>query len=287
MYSQRKLTAPPGNGGNQHALLANPDNLLQTIEPGTEFPQSPSHVSHDSLAQLSESAALSGRSVVSTADLQTPASRPPQGPFGLFRRRTWEFLNNADTAPSYIQRAAATYQISMALSILVVIVADTENKETFGEAFIQLIHFLEVVLLVVFTAEYILRIYSSVEAPNVEDTPAVTQCRTRLCMALSPIMILDLICIGSMFYNQVMVSNAARGFVSLRLLRLLNIFRVERNFQVFRPVLMVVWNKRRELGSTMGIAAIMLVVASAIMYYIETDPNDPDNKYPTLSLIHI
>jgi len=263
MYPQRRASAPPAHPG---PLLANGENNFQMNDLSSMYLQSSSGLPPSLVRRHSER-------TESTDLLGTPSmSQPPHG-CRLFRRRTWEFLTSADTAPHYLQRAATIYQIFTTLAILTIFIVDTNNEQEFGEVATSFVYGLEVLLLVVFCAEYMLRIFSCVEEDCTDDSSSWQRCRTRLCRVVSPIMILDLICIISMLYNQIQTSNKARGFVSLRLLRLLNIFRVERNFQMFRPVLIVIWNKRRELGSTMGIAAILLVIASATMYYIESPTN--------------
>ena len=61
-----------------------------------------------------------------------------------------------------------------------------------------------------------------------------------------------------------------RGVVSLRLLRLFTLFRLERKHKFFSPILLVVSNKRTELGATLGIAGLLLLISSTLMYYVES-----------------
>lgn len=90
--------------------------------------------------------------------------------------------------------------------------------------------------------------------------------------------IFDAISLISLYLDVCITSNVFRGVVSLRLLRLFTLFRLERRHKFFSPILIVVSNKRIELGATLGIAGLLLLVSSTLMYYVESAVNPKFNS---------
>merc|ERR1712232_709828 len=64
------------------------------------------------------------------------------------------------------------------------------------------------------------------------------------------------------------------------MLRLLTLYRIERDFSFFRPVIGVLRNKRKELIATLGIAMFVLAIASVLMFYIEAPYNEQFSTVP-------
>ncbi|CAJ1430033.1 unnamed protein product [Effrenium voratum] len=82
---------------------------------------------------------------------------------------------------------------------------------------------------------------------------------------------IDTVSLISLYLDVCITSNVFRGVVSLRLLRLFTLFRLERKHKFFSPILTVIANKQTELGATLGIAGLLLLVSSACMYYVELE----------------
>eukprot|EP00747_Dinoflagellata_sp_TGD_P171138 gnl/TRDRNA2_/TRDRNA2_204463_c0_seq1.p1 gnl/TRDRNA2_/TRDRNA2_204463_c0~~gnl/TRDRNA2_/TRDRNA2_204463_c0_seq1.p1 ORF type:complete len:252 (+),score=45.27 gnl/TRDRNA2_/TRDRNA2_204463_c0_seq1:58-756(+) len=86
-------------------------------------------------------------------------------------------------------------------------------------------------------------------------------------------MVLDLLSTLSLVLHFVFVEKGINSFEGLHMLRFLNLFRMERNFQMGRRVMTIFWHKHVELICAFSIAVVLTVVASALMYYIESPVN--------------
>merc|ERR1740121_3411126 len=87
-------------------------------------------------------------------------------------------------------------------------------------------------------------------------------------------MLLEAFSLISLVVDLIIVSNSYRGVAMLRMLRLLTLYRIERDFSFFRPVVGVLNSKRKELIATLGIAMLVLAIASVLMFYIEAPYNE-------------
>lgn len=189
------------------------------------------------------------------------------------RQLTHGFLDTGAQAPAAVKRIATVYQLTWAVVIIVLFIADsttapTETSSAYWRA--------ELTVAAVWGAEYLLRLWSCVEASH---CPPAAPCRARWREARRPMMILDLVSLISLAVDLRIESNAYRGVVALRMLRLLTLYRIERDFRMFGPVLTVLYDMKAQLVATLGIAALTLSVASVIMYYIEA-PSNP--KFDTV-----
>lgn len=123
------------------------------------------------------------------------------------------------------------------------------------------------------------RAYSCVESEvDVESMAPFSRCKMRVWLMCSAASIVDAISLCSLYLDVCITSNVFRGVVSLRLLRLFTLFRLERKHKFFSPILMVVSNKRTELGATLGIAGLLLLISSTLMYYVESAVNPKFNS---------
>eukprot|EP00913_Durusdinium_trenchii_P032213 g30162.t1 len=159
-------------------------------------------------------------------------------------------------------------------SALIVVLFIVDSR-TMSQQTTNFYHTMEVCATIVFTVEYVLRLYSCVESePEVEYMSPVARCRTRIWLMCSMASVIDAISLISLYLDVCITSNVFRGVVSLRLLRLFTLFRLERKHKFFSPILLVVSNKRTELGATLGIAGLLLLISSTLMYYVESGVNE-------------
>ena len=89
----------------------------------------------------------------------------------------------------------------------------------------------------------------------------------------SPACLIDVVSLLSLYLDVCMTSNIFRGVVSIRLLRLFTLFRLERKHKFLSPIVVVISNKRRELGGTLGVAGLVLLISATLMYYVESGVN--------------
>jgi len=120
---------------------------------------------------------------------------------------------------------------------------------------------IEVVSVYVFTVEYVLRVWSSVE-----DRRFRAPLTGRLRFMRTPMALIDLLAILP-FY----LSIAGIDLRILRLLRLFRLLKVARYVRALHVIGQVVRRKRPELLVTTGVIGLMLVLVSSLMYFVESE----------------
>lgn len=117
----------------------------------------------------------------------------------------------------------------------------------------------------VFSVEYLLRVWTA-DLKFTKDAPW----RARLRFIFSPMGFIDLLAILP-FYLPFFFQFDLRFIRILRITRLLRIFKLNRYTQALRLFTSVFFEKRNELGITMFVMFLLLLMSSTIMYYLESD----------------
>jgi cAMP-binding proteins - catabolite gene activator and regulatory subunit of cAMP-dependent protein kinases len=117
---------------------------------------------------------------------------------------------------------------------------------------------------IVFSVEYVLRLWSSVEIPLLKRLP---HWRARLKFALRPMMIIDVLAILPWYLHQI-VPMDLRVLRVLRLFRLLKLARYSPALQTLKRV--VVHEYRAPLGALV-VMMVLLLFASTFIYFLERD----------------
>jgi voltage-gated potassium channel len=117
---------------------------------------------------------------------------------------------------------------------------------------------------IVFTVEYLLRLWSSVEIPMLGRMP---RWRARLRFAMRPIMIIDLLAVLP-FYLQPFFSVDLRALRVLRLFRLLKLVRYSPALQTLGRVIA---DEYRALLGALLVILILLLLSSTLIYFLERD----------------
>lgn len=129
----------------------------------------------------------------------------------------------------------------------------------------------EQISVIVFTIEYLLRFWIA----DLDDTYSGSSFKKRLQFTFSPLGLIDLIAILP-FYLPLLITMDMRILRILRLFRLLRIFKLGRYSKSFKIITSVLKESRSELGVTVFVAFIMLVLSSTLMYYMENEVQ-PEN----------
>ena len=117
----------------------------------------------------------------------------------------------------------------------------------------------------VFTVEYVLRLWSSVEIPLYRRMP---HWRARLNFALRPMMIIDLLAILP-FYVYLLVPFDLRALRILRLFRLFRLLKLLRYSPALLTLKRVVTHEYRALLGALLLMMMLMLFSAAIIYFLE------------------
>lgn len=162
----------------------------------------------------------------------------------------------------------------MALIVLNVIALILDTIPVIKETMGQFFWIFEVCSVIIFSIEYIMRIY-------VSDLtyPSSNKFKSILKFIFSPFGLIDLLAIIP-FYLPFLIKIDLRFLRILRLMRFMRIFKIHRYNNSLTLIYSVVKEKKAELAITGFVALLILLVASFLMYYVEGDVQ-PD-KFPNM-----
>ena len=163
------------------------------------------------------------------------------------------------------------------LIILNVIAVMLETVKPLHDKYENLFHYFDLVSVIIFTIEYVLRLWSSNNEEKYNHSVY-----GRLKYMLSPAALIDLLAILP-FYLHVIVGFDLR---ILRMLRLMRFFRLFRLTAYTKPAHMIanVFRKRRnELALSFILAIFLIIIASCIMYFAEHRyPDEQTSKFNSI-----
>ena len=123
----------------------------------------------------------------------------------------------------------------------------------------------ETVASVVFTIEYLLRIWTAGEL-----YPGMSAIKARLRYVVSFMAIVDLVSILP-FWLPMFLPDAMHGVRALRLVRLFRIFKLNRYSDAMKSLCDVIADKKRELLASTFVAFLLMMVSSLLMYAAENE----------------
>lgn len=183
--------------------------------------------------------------------------RTPDG--GLSRRRVFEIVEEAapgDQSSSIFDWCLIAL-ISLNISAVVL-----ETVPSIHAAYAVEFHWFEVISVVIFSVEYVLRIWVAPEHPSLKRMGPL---RARLRYAVSFGALIDLAAVAP-FYLAAILGIDLRVLRVLRLLRFLKLMRYSSALMTMQRVII---DERRALLAALLIMAGLLIVASTAMYYAE------------------
>lgn len=182
------------------------------------------------------------------------------------RRQSVHRLLEPIESPSTFER---TFEIAMGALILAnVVVAIADSVDGFASEFRAAVAWFETFSVIVFTVEYLLRIWTSVEAKQFE-RPIVG----RLKFLVTPMALLDLFVILPWYLPSTTLDLRFVRVVRLvRMMRVLKLARYSHALQTFGAVFS---SKRADLTVILVFLSVMVVLASSFMYLAE-NPYQPE-----------
>ena len=195
------------------------------------------------------------------------ASSPQSGWYDKIQDEVYTLLESR--ADGNIVRKAIIYFIA-AMIMLNVIAVILETKQSLYFEYAPYFHIFDLFTLIVFTIEYVLRVWCCVKNP-LYSSPV----KGRLRYALSPLALIDLISIAP-FYLPLIFPIELRMLRLLRLLRVFRVLKLGRYSNAFETFVDVLKSKKEELVITVIMVIIVLILSSSALYAIEREaqPNE-------------
>lgn len=176
------------------------------------------------------------------------------------RRSVFEMLD--DTRPTFISRVITGFlTITIVASIAIVILS---SMQEIRDHYLDTLLTIDYAILVVFSIEYVLRIWVCVEDPRYAGP-----IKGRLRYATSPMALIDLLAIlPTLLMGMGVKLQSIRVARLLRLARALKLVRYMHAMQVIGKVIAA---KKHQLVTSLLFVTFMLVISSTMMYEVESD----------------
>ncbi len=159
--------------------------------------------------------------------------------------------------------------MSLMFDVLIVCVIILNIVVTFCQTFEQLagyeslLHWIEFVTIIIFTAEYALRIWTAEYL-----YPRTGHVKAALKFVISFYGLVDLLTILPYFLPFIFPSGAV-AFRMLRVVRILHLFRINAKYDAFNVITTVLREKRNQLMSSLFLILVMMMASSLCMYSLE------------------
>jgi voltage-gated potassium channel len=175
------------------------------------------------------------------------------------RHRAYEVLEQAMPGDRLAQYVHAFLMFLIVLSVTAVVLESVPSlQEEFGIQFF----IVEIVTIMVFTVEYALRLWASVDYPPYRHMPPF---QARLRFSLTGGAIVDLLTILP-FYLSLFLEGDLRVFIVFRLLRFLKLARYSPGV---RSLYEAVYEERRALAACLVILTGLVIAAASVMHLVE------------------
>jgi voltage-gated potassium channel len=182
------------------------------------------------------------------------------------RRRTYEILEKGEADDNWSHRIDIFIILLILLNILAVIL---ESVEELRVNYSTLFFMVERFSIVIFSIEYLLRIWSITEE---EKYAAPFSGRLKYLFSFNSIV--DIIAVVPA-YIPILITVDSRVLRGIRVLRLFRIMKLSRYNKAFKQIRDVVSAAKEELIISLCGVLLLLVIASCLMYFLEHD-NQPE-----------
>ncbi|MBT8471464.1 MAG: cyclic nucleotide-binding domain-containing protein [Marinicaulis sp.] len=192
------------------------------------------------------------------------------GFFPTLKTRLYKVL---ESGHSYDWQSRA-FESAMATLIILNVVAFTlETVPSIHDAHAVFFRLFDFVSILIFTAEYLARLWVCTEHPPFRGLPAW---RARLKFARSPFMVVDFLAIAPYWFGMLFQLDLR----VLRILRLLRFFKLARFSPAFNTMLRVLSRERSALLGVLIVLIAMIIIAASLLYLAEG--NRPGSKFATV-----
>lgn len=179
------------------------------------------------------------------------------------KRWLYELLFPTDNTIAHI-RIFESFFVGLIIANVVALILETVHSVY--DTHKVLFHWFDVISVMIFTVEYIVRIWVVNLHP---DYPG--RFKGRLRYAFTPLAICDLLAILPFYIPAPMHGADLRSLRIMRLFRLFRIFKITRYIRAMNLIKQVIESRKEQLFISFGIVVFMLTIVSCIMYYVEHD----------------
>jgi voltage-gated potassium channel len=176
------------------------------------------------------------------------------------RHRCYEVLDVGSTHDKLSRFVHRILVICILLSVLTVIF---ESVKSLHEAYPLFFRWMEILACIIFTLEYVLRIWAAVDHPPLRKFP---KWRARLLYATQPSLLIDLLAVLPLY----LAFFGSSDLQILLIIRLLRFFKLARYSPGMRSLAEAVYAERRALLACLVILGGLMVVAAAAMHMVES-----------------
>lgn len=184
-----------------------------------------------------------------------------------FKKRIFEIIQIGQRSDFPSRAFDIILVVIIVLNILVLILETFD----FSEEFLRVLHIIEMVTVIIFGIEYLLRIWTSEHLyPNVSRGKALIK------FLLSYDGIVDLLTIIPAFFL-----SGFSAFRMLRVVRIFHLFRINTTYDSFNVITAVIKEKRNQIFSSLFIVIVLMFASSLCMYSVENSaqPDVFDNAF--------
>lgn len=165
-----------------------------------------------------------------------------------------------------VEKIVDIFIISLIILNVIAVICEPSTKDPLA---LLLLRRFEIISVVIFTCEYLLRIWVA-DLSN----KAKNKWLVRLFFIVSPLALIDLLAILP-FYIPLLISVDLRILRMLRIFRLLRIFKANRYTSALTNVFRVIKGKAEQLVSSLFVVLVLMTIASVLMFNIE-NASQPD-----------
>lgn len=179
------------------------------------------------------------------------------------KERTYEIIEKAKDGDKYSKYFDIIILFTIVLNSIAIVL---ESFSDLYSTFFYMFRILEVVSVIIFSIEYLLRVWTS----DITFPSSKGRIFSLLKYMVSFMALIDLFAILP-FYLPMFISVDLRFLRMLRISRLLRILKINRYTKALGLITKVIKDKKDELIATIFIMCIMIMVSSTLMYYFETE----------------
>jgi voltage-gated potassium channel len=178
------------------------------------------------------------------------------------RRRIYEALTNPRPDDTAARVVSLVLLLLIAANVAANVLETDVELATRASSFFA---WFEIVSVAAFTLEYVLRLWACTSDPRFSDG-----LKGRLRMAVRPMSLVDLAAIAPFYFDLFLAATLDLRFLrALRLMRLFRLLRVGHLANSFAMLTRVVQSKRAELGVTLAVVGIAVLLAAGAIYVAE------------------